>query len=34
VPQGTAYISFPAQWLMVYADDFLLEAQAIIEEQP
>ncbi|WP_421549205.1 ABC transporter ATP-binding protein [Pseudomonas sp. QD4] len=25
VPQGTAYISFPAQWLMVYADDYLLE---------
>ncbi|WP_347901044.1 ABC transporter ATP-binding protein [Pseudomonas purpurea] len=27
VPQGTAYISFPAQWLMVYADDYLLEVQ-------
>lgn len=26
VPQGQAWISFPAQWLMVYADDFLLEA--------
>ena len=26
VPQGTAYISFPAQWLMVYADEFLLDA--------
>jgi len=25
VPEGTAYISFPAQWLMVYADDYLLE---------
>lgn len=25
VPDGTAYISFPAQWLMVYADDYLLE---------
>lgn len=25
VPQGQAWISFPAQWLMVYADDFLLE---------
>jgi glycerol transport system ATP-binding protein len=25
VPQGRAWISFPAQWLMVYADDFLLE---------
>ncbi|PWE47350.1 ABC transporter ATP-binding protein [Pseudomonas prosekii] len=28
VPEGTAYISFPAQWLMVYADDYLLPAQA------
>ncbi|MGE8069606.1 ABC transporter ATP-binding protein [Pseudomonas sp. NPDC089569] len=26
VPQGTAYISFPAQWLMVYADEFLLQS--------
>ncbi|BBP78325.1 ABC transporter ATP-binding protein [Pseudomonas gingeri NCPPB 3146 = LMG 5327] len=26
VPQGQAWISFPAQWLMVYADDRLLEA--------
>ncbi|GFM88792.1 ABC transporter ATP-binding protein [Pseudomonas cichorii] len=26
VPQGQAWISFPAQWLMVYADDFLLES--------
>jgi glycerol transport system ATP-binding protein len=34
VPEGTAYISFPAQWLMVYADDFLLETQAGIEVQP
>jgi glycerol transport system ATP-binding protein len=25
VPQGQAWISFPAQWLMLYADDFLLE---------
>ncbi|AMB87826.1 ABC transporter ATP-binding protein [Pseudomonas agarici] len=25
VPQGKAWISFPAQWLMVYADDRLLE---------
>jgi glycerol transport system ATP-binding protein len=25
VPEGTAYISFPAQWLMVYADEYLLE---------
>lgn len=31
VPEGTAYISFPAQWLMVYADEFLLEAQAVNE---
>ncbi|MDD2100798.1 ABC transporter ATP-binding protein [Pseudomonas putida] len=34
VPEGTAYISFPAQWLMVYADDFLLEANASQEAQP
>ena len=34
VPEGTAYISFPAQWLMVYADDFLLEAHANQEAQP
>ena len=27
VPQGQACISFPAQWLMVYADDYLLEVQ-------
>jgi glycerol transport system ATP-binding protein len=26
VPQGQAWISFPAQWLMLYADEFLLEA--------
>ena len=25
VPEGIAYISFPGQWLMVYADDYLLE---------
>jgi glycerol transport system ATP-binding protein len=25
VPQGQAWISFPAQWLMLYADEFLLE---------
>ena len=25
VPQGRASISFPAQWLMLYADDYLLE---------
>ena len=25
VPEGTVFISFPAQWLMVYADDRLLE---------
>ncbi len=25
VPQGQAWISFPSQWLMVYADDYLLE---------
>ncbi|CEL30125.1 MULTISPECIES: ABC transporter ATP-binding protein [Pseudomonas] len=34
VPQGTAYISFPAQWLMVYADEFLLEASENSEVQP
>ncbi|MGE7960025.1 ABC transporter ATP-binding protein [Pseudomonas sp. NPDC089530] len=34
VPQGRAYISFPAQWLMVYADEYLLEAQATNEVQP
>ncbi|MDP1346148.1 TOBE domain-containing protein, partial [Klebsiella pneumoniae] len=27
VPEGSASISFPAQWLMVYADDYLLEVQ-------
>ncbi|MNZ81075.1 sn-glycerol-3-phosphate import ATP-binding protein UgpC [compost metagenome] len=27
VPQGVAFISFPAQWLMVYADDYLLEVR-------
>eukprot|EP01030_Chromulinospumella_sphaerica_P006293 gene6293-6153_t len=27
VPEGRASISFPAQWLMVYADDYLLEAR-------
>ncbi|MNF82200.1 Trehalose import ATP-binding protein SugC [compost metagenome] len=27
VPQGVASISFPAQWLMVYADDYLLEVR-------
>ena len=27
VPQVKASISFPAQWLMVYADDYLLEGQ-------
>ena len=27
VPEGKASISFPAQWLMVYADDYLLEVQ-------
>ena len=31
VPQGTAYISFPGQWLMVYADEFLLEPHAVNE---
>jgi glycerol transport system ATP-binding protein len=25
VPEGKAWISFPGQWLMLYADDFLLE---------
>ncbi|MNR10764.1 sn-glycerol-3-phosphate import ATP-binding protein UgpC [compost metagenome] len=25
VPQELAYLGFPAQWLMVYADDYLLE---------
>lgn len=25
VPQGQAWISFPSQWLMLYADDYLLE---------
>lgn len=25
VPEGQAWISFPGQWLMVYADDYLLE---------
>ncbi|PAU57700.1 ABC transporter ATP-binding protein [Pseudomonas sp. PIC25] len=28
VPQGQAYISFPSQWLMLYADEFLVEAGA------
>ena len=27
VPEGQASISFPGQWLMVYADDYLLEVQ-------
>ena len=27
VPEGRASISFPAQWLMVYADDYLLEVR-------
>lgn len=27
VPEGTASISFPAQWLMLYADDYLLEVR-------
>jgi glycerol transport system ATP-binding protein len=31
VPEGTAYISFPGQWLMVYADEFLLEPHAVNE---
>ncbi|MCD5973820.1 ABC transporter ATP-binding protein [Pseudomonas quasicaspiana] len=26
VPVGQAWISFPSQWLMVYADDYLLES--------
>jgi glycerol transport system ATP-binding protein len=26
VPQGQAWISFPGQWLMLYADDYLLDA--------
>ncbi|EFW83675.1 ABC transporter ATP-binding protein [Pseudomonas savastanoi pv. glycinea] len=26
VPHGQAWISFPGQWLMLYADDYLLEA--------
>ena len=25
VPEGRACISFPAQWLMLYADEYLLE---------
>ena len=33
VPQQQVYLSFPAQWLMLYADDFLVEAQAL-EVQP
>jgi len=28
VPQGKAWISFPAQWLMLYADELLLESTA------
>jgi glycerol transport system ATP-binding protein len=28
VPQQRVYLSFPAQWLMLYADDFLVETQA------
>ncbi len=32
VPQGQAWISFPAQWLMLYADEFLLEANPASEE--
>ncbi|NER64040.1 ABC transporter ATP-binding protein [Pseudomonas sp. MAFF212427] len=28
VPEGQAWVSFPAQWLMLYVDDVLLEAQA------
>ncbi|MEQ7921479.1 ABC transporter ATP-binding protein [Xanthomonas sp. WHRI 1810A] len=31
VPQGQAWISFPGQWLMLYADDFLLEASQASE---
>ena len=27
LPEGRASISFPAQWLMVYADDYLLQVQ-------
>ena len=27
VPRGPVYISFPEQWLMLYADDYLVEAQ-------
>ncbi|PWB35682.1 ABC transporter ATP-binding protein [Pseudomonas sp. SDI] len=27
VPQGQAWISFPAQWLMLYADDVLVEVE-------
>jgi glycerol transport system ATP-binding protein len=34
VPEGIAYISFPAQWLMVYADDYWLPAQTRNEVQP
>lgn len=26
VPEGKAWISFPGQWLMLYADDYLLES--------
>ncbi|MFH7428697.1 ABC transporter ATP-binding protein, partial [Pseudomonas syringae pv. tagetis] len=26
VPQGQAWMSFPGNWLMLYADDYLLEA--------
>ena len=33
VPQQQVYLSFPAQWLMLYADDVLVEAQAL-EVQP
>ncbi|MCY1177252.1 hypothetical protein D9M73_175520 [compost metagenome] len=25
VPQDLAYLSFPAQWLMLYGDDYLIE---------
>ncbi len=31
VPQGQAWISFPGQWLMLYADDYLLEADPVSE---
>ncbi|MCE0459881.1 ABC transporter ATP-binding protein [Pseudomonas uvaldensis] len=31
VPEGTAYISFPAQWLMVYADEYLLEPMSEVQ---